>query len=206
MSHNRFNWRPMSTAPTDGADVVTLRVVTRVGGWHRPIDIAPEIYRLTRRHVDPTRPGSGVWYLYDRSAHSHDRDWWTSPQEYASAVPSCEWTEAPDDLFGIGPLVFVRPTEPRLSYDGHKTPWIYDADIVWNGSHHGAAGWSCSKRIGPDSYLHRGYLDGVNVNGLPFRWCTLADFLPPDAFDRLATAADNRHRGALDSITAWRSR
>jgi hypothetical protein len=33
---------------------------------------------------------------------------------------------------------------------------------------------------------HPGYLNGENVNAMPFRWCRLEDFVPPIVMDRHA--------------------
>ena len=213
---NRFNWRPMTEAPRDGRRIVHMRVITHVGGWSRPIDITPEIHLLKCHRYSPD--SLGYWMSVDQRKMRHSGmkpmehsvwvneaiEWWTSPEEYDAAIPEADWRRAPDDYIGIGPLIFVRPPQPRWDYDGDGTPKQYDAITVWGGTHNKGS-WHSVRAHDPLRTCDSGYLDGFNVNGLPFRWCHLAEFFPQAVFDRMSETARNIHEYDQQRIARWRS-
>lgn len=182
-----FNWRPVASAPS-GVPVVAMHTVNHVGGWSRPIDVAPEVRLLVRE---------GCWRYADLGSGVGDfRGWWTTPEEYAAAVPDRGWRTAPRSVPGfiVCPLVFVRPPQPGNCHQAH---------VVWSDGDHVPPRWHSVHTYDPGSSMAEGYLDRgpVGAEGPPFQWCMLAEFFPPEMFDEQASHQERIFRARLEN---WR--
>lgn len=182
-----FNWRPVVSAPS-GVPVVTMHIIRHLGGWSRPIDVAPEVRLLVR---------DGCWRYADLGSGVGDfRGWWTTPEEYAAAVPDRPWRTAPRSVPGfiLCPLVFVRRPQPGD---------CYQAAVVWSDGNHAPPRWHdvCTHTPGssmPDAYLDSGPLGALYQ---PFQWCMPAEFFPLEFFDEEAVHLGRVYQGRLE---AWR--
>lgn len=188
----RFHWRTMDDAPRDGSTFVHLGFVTWCGGPSRPLNLEPELSLLQRTHIAAMdwngcdarglpctfapgegRPGGGFWsearYQHSMSGDAAQHGHWLWLDEFSAAVDSLpSWRSA---TVGVGPLVFVRPTDPAVRYDFSHD--VLDAEVIWPSR----GGWATVHTLG-DAACHPGYLDGDNVTGRAFRWCTIEDFIP----------------------------
>ena len=204
---NLFNWRPMATAPRDGTEIVAMRVVTHVGGWARPIDITPEFEHVRRaeywqRVIPPAMRALSV--VASVGDDDLARGWWTTPQEYAAAVPLDRgWRSAPTFVQGfvVCPLVFIRPAErlPGLEDFGP----LFDADVAWRTGSGPADGWRTVRGHNPTRHAHLGYLDGENVAAGAFRWLMLSEFFPPELFEQ---QIETEHQVHESRVAEWRRR
>jgi hypothetical protein len=204
---NNFNWRPMSAAPRDGSEIVNLRVITHVGGWSRPISIAPELYLLEWYRFRPeeshgywtlARPGAPGRY----SAHVNENiEWWTTLAEYERAANTLPlWTRACEEynFFKHTAIAFVRPTKCTWRIEPNRS--VLDARVVWNGTSRDDS-WECVTRIGPQEYLPVDFLHHSQGSGAgAYGWCHLADFFPTGVFANMLESARRVHEYELERI------
>lgn len=205
---NKFNWRAMKSAPRDGTPFVSLTVITHVGGHHRYCDLEPHL-TIVHRTGASLKEGVGGYWRDTRGDFSVADDqlrngFWTTIDEYRAAIPVEEWTLAPiDNVFGTGPLVFIRPWEPRGTY---ATKPVAKAITAWHKGHwdqqHNDLRWDTVNSTW-GGQVSPGFLDGHNVSELPFRWCRMRDFFPTETFAQMITDAERERDYKVKRICEW---
>lgn len=205
---NKFNWRAMPTAPRDGSSFVALTVITHVGGHHRYCDLEPHL-TLVHRTGASLKDGEGGYWLDTRGNFSIAdinlrNGFWTTIDEYRAAIPVEEWRLAPiDNVFGTGPLVFIRPWESGTRYASKP---VLNAITAWHKGHwaqqHDDLRWD-TVNVSWGGQVAPGYLDGHNVGELPFRWCLMRDFFPPETFAQLITSAERTRDYTVERVRRW---
>lgn len=207
----KMNWRSADTAPRDGTSFVAMRTGYTIGGWSRPIDLTVDLVMLHREYGGggPPQPfagaqGGGYWQdpRYHHSVADFDGMHWMPVDEFAAAVRAApHWSQVAKN-YNAGPVVFVRPMEPKRPYPGHKP--VTDAMIAWCTGSRPDDGWQ-TVHTKPGATLPVRYLDASDTYDIQqaFRGFHLSEFMPRAVFELMRERETNHYRYKLEELARW---
>ena len=194
LGNKLFKWRSMADVPRDGTPFVHLAF-----HWYG-VPVGRPAYPLALRPVLTLLQDTGGWNWHEcrfdtgmkrlDAAVGH----WMLVDEYRTATDelSKSWDripmeDRPPHFVLEEPLVLVRPIWPRVPMSRQRrietllrqdtcsryADMVLDAEVAWRA--HGGLASVISRG---ETALAPGYLDGLNVNAHPFRWCSVEDFFP----------------------------
>lgn len=206
----KMNWRSADTAPRDGTSFVAMRTGYTLGGWSRPIDLTVDLMMLRREGArrDPFAGGyvSGGYWQDPRHQHSvadFGGMHWMPTDEYAAAVRAAPLWSSISKNYGAGPVVFVRPMEPKPTTCTAIKP-ITCATIAWCTGSRPEDGWQ-TVNTKPGAMLPIAYLNASDTYEYQqaFRSFYLSEFMPREVFELMREREQNQHRYRLDEIARW---